>query len=94
MKKIILISGKAESGKDTLATYLKEKLEANGEKVVIDRFAKYIKGYLKDYYSWDGVTKDQFIRTKLQQLGTDIIKEKLNYKSFHAKRLAEDLYWS
>ena len=90
MKKIILISGKAESGKDTLATYLKEKLEANGEKVVIDRFAKYIKGYLKDYYSWDGVTKDQFIRTKLQQLGTDIIKEKLNYKSFHAKRLTED----
>lgn len=90
MKKIILISGKAESGKDTLATYLKEKLEANGETVVIDRFAKYIKGYLKDYYSWDGVTKDQFIRTRLQQLGTDIIKEKLNYKSFHAKRLAED----
>lgn len=91
MKKIILISGKAEHGKSTLAKYLKEQLENEGEKVATDLFAKYIKGYLRDFYGWDGVTKDEFYRTKLQQLGTDIIKEKLNYKAFHAKRLAEDI---
>ena len=90
MKKIILISGKAESGKSTCATYLKEQLENQGYKVVTDLFAKYIKRYLIDYYGWDGVTKDEFYRTKLQELGTDTIKEKLNYKSFHAKRIAED----
>ena len=91
MKKIILISGKAEHGKSTLAKYLKKQLENVGERVATDLFAKYIKGYLKDFYNWDGVTKDEFYRTKLQQLGTEIIKEKLNYKAFHAKRLAEDI---
>ena len=90
MKKIILISGKAEHGKDTLAEYLKERLEEKGQTVVIDRFAKYIKGYLKDYYNWDGKEKNEFVRSKLQVLGTEMIKEKLNFKSFHAKRLCED----
>lgn len=89
--KIILISGKAESGKTTCSKYIKEQLENQGKKVLIARFARYLKMYIQDVYDWDGVTKDEFIRTKLQQLGTDIIKEKLNYKSFHAKRLAEDM---
>lgn len=90
MKKIILISGKSESGKDTLALYLKEQLENKGQRVAVDRFAKFIKGYLKDYYGWDGISKDKHWREKIQLLGTDKIKEQLNYKSFHARRLAED----
>lgn len=90
MKKIILISAKAEHGKDTLAAYIKEKLEDKGEKVVIDRFAKYIKSYLKDYYGLDTTTKDEFTREKLQYLGTEKIKEQLNYKCFHALRLSQD----
>jgi hypothetical protein len=91
VKKIILISGKAESGKNYCADYIKEKLEQKGYKVAEDMFAKYIKGILTNYYKWDGVTKDDFYRDKLQQLGTDIIKEKLNFKSFHALRLAQDI---
>ena len=91
MNKIILISGKATNGKDALGEHLKRRLEEQGEVVVIDRFAKYIKSYLKDYYGWDGITKDDKVRSRLQTLGTDIIKERLNYKSFHAKRLAEDI---
>ena len=90
MKKIILISGKAHSGKDYCADYIAEQLKSKGYAVVRDMFAKYIKGYLKDYYEWDGVTKDDFYRNKLQQLGTERIKEDLNFKSFHAKRLMED----
>lgn len=90
MKKIILIGGKANHGKDETAKYLKKILEENGQKVVIDRFAKYIKGYLTDYYGWDGKEKTDDIRSKLQILGTDLIKEKLNYREFHAKRLTED----
>ena len=89
MKKIILISGKARSGKDYCAELLKNKLEKEGYKVIIDRFAKYIKSYLKDYYGWNGV-KDEEYRHKLQWLGTERIKQNLNFKSFHAKRLAED----
>ena len=91
MKNIILLSGKAHSGKNYCADYLEEQLKAKGYRVVQDMFAKYIKGYLKDYYGWDGITKDDFYRDKMQQLGTDIIKEKLNYKSFHALRLAQDI---
>jgi phosphomevalonate kinase len=90
MKKIILISAKAQHGKDTFAELLKNKLESKGNKIVVDHFAKYIKNFLKNYYKWDGVTKDEFTRSKLQILGTERIKEDLNYKCFHAKRLTED----
>ena len=90
MKKIILISGKAQHGKDTFAELLERELHQKGYSIVVDRFAKYIKGYLRDYYKWDGVTKDEQIRQKLQTLGTERIKENLNYKSFHAKRLTVD----
>ena len=90
MNKVILISGKARHGKDTFAEILEEKLYQRGYSTVVDRFAKYIKGYLKDYYKWDGVTKSEEVRQKLQILGTDIIKEKLNYKCFHSLRLSQD----
>ena len=90
MKKIILISAKAHSGKDYCADYIAEQLKAKGYTVVRDMFAKYIKGYLRDYYGWDGITKDDFYRDTLQQMGTEDIKEDLNYKCFHAKRLCED----
>ena len=72
MKKIIRISGKAKHGKDTLAKYLKEQLEGKGQRVTTDRFAKYIKGFLVDHYNWSGVDKNEFVRTKLQQLGRKV----------------------
>jgi len=90
MREIILISGKAQHGKNAFADLLENELENNGYKIVVDAFAKYIKGYLKDYYEWDGLNKNEFVRSKLQWLGTERIKEDLNYKCFHAKRLSED----
>ena len=90
MKKIILIGGKARSGKNTLADHLKEKLFEKGDTVVELMFAKYIKDYCKAM-GWDGFTKDKYWRSMLQTLGTETIKEQLNYKSFHAKRIAEDI---
>lgn len=89
MNKIILISAKAEHGKDTLAEYIQEKLYQRGKIVVIDHFAKYIKGYCNQM-GWNG-DKTPYWREKLQQLGTEVIKEKLNYKAFHVKRLFEDM---
>lgn len=90
MKKVILISGKARAGKDSTAQILKEELEKRGEKVVITHFAKYIKSILREFYCWNGEKTEEW-RDKLQILGTDTIKEKLNYKCFHAKRIAEDI---
>lgn len=87
--KIILVSAKARNGKDTFAEYLKLQLEKKGKVVLIDHFAKYIKGYCRQM-GWQG-DKDDYWRTKLQLLGTEIIKEQLNYKCFHAKRMCEDI---
>lgn len=90
MKKIILISGKAENGKTTLANILKEKLESYGNKVIITRYALYLKEIAKKYCDWDG-NKDKAGRELLQKLGTDVIRQKLNKPLFHVGRICEDI---
>lgn len=90
MKKIILISGKAENGKTTAAELLKTKLEARGNKVVITRYAYYLKDLATRYCGWDG-NKDIKGRELLQTLGTDIIRQKLNKPNFHVGRICEDV---
>ena len=65
--KIILISGKSGSGKDTLANFMRKEYEAQGKKVLTIHFA-------------DGVTKDVAARTLFQTLGTDKVRKKFpNY---------------
>lgn len=90
MKKIILISGKAENGKTTAANVMKKILEEKGYKVVITRYAKYLKEIAKDYCGWNG-EKDDAGRTLLQQLGTEIIRKKMNKPEFHVGRICEDI---
>ena len=90
MKKIILFSGKAENGKTTAATILKSILEKRGEKVVVTRYAYYLKDLAKRYCDWDG-EKDEEGRRLLQVLGTDIIRNKLNKPNFHVGRVCEDI---
>ena len=90
MKKIILFSGKAEHGKTTAAKLLKNILEAEGQSVVITRYAYYLKDLAKRYCNWDG-QKDEAGRRLLQVLGTDIIRQKLNKPNFHVGRICEDI---
>lgn len=90
MKKIILISGKAENGKTTAANKMKEVFENNGYKVVITRYAKYLKEIARDYCKWNG-EKDEIGRTLLQKLGTEIIRQKMNKPDFHVGRICEDI---
>jgi hypothetical protein len=71
--KVITISGMAESGKDTCANILKEKLEAQGKRCLIVHYADLLKFYAKQYFKWNGV-KDASGRTLLQKLGTDIVR--------------------
>ena len=91
MKKIILISGKAQHGKDTSAEYIMDKLTKQGYKVAVDHFARPIKEILKTYYGWDGVNKNEYWRTLLQLVGTDKSKEELNLKNIWANRLCQDI---
>jgi len=91
MKKIILISGKTRNGKSTVAGLFKTLLAKENKKVLIIPFAKYLKQYLKDYYEWDGIKKDDSYRSHAQYIGTDIIRKKLHKSLFHAKRICEDI---
>ena len=88
--KVILLCGKARSGKGTASNILKEKLENNGHKVCEIQVMRTVKGYVKDYFNWDG-NEDTKPRKLLQELGYDIIRVKLNKPNFHLDRLSEDI---
>lgn len=87
---IFLISGRARNGKGTVSKILKEKLEEKDFKVCEIQVMRTLKGYLKDYFDWDG-NDDTKPRKLLQEIGTDIIREKMNKPYFHIDRLTEDI---
>ena len=71
--KVICISGKAQHGKDTTAGYLKEMLEARGNKVLVTHYGDLVKYICATFFGWDG-QKDEKGRTLLQYVGTDSIR--------------------
>lgn len=77
--KCIVISGKAGHGKDMTAHFMKEELEARGQRVIIIHYGDAVKWVLRDYFNWDG-NKDEHGRHLLQYIGTDVIRK--NYPSF------------
>lgn len=87
--KIILIGGKARSGKDTLADYLYEKLKEQGRKPCKLQVSQYIKYYAIKYFGWDGKEETK-PRDLLINLGTEIIRNKID-QNFHINRLIEDI---
>lgn len=92
--KVILISGKARNGKDLTSSIIKQQLESEGCKVFQIAYADYLKDICKRLAGWDGVKKP---RELLQQLGTDIVREKLHMKNLwvnhvvHEIKIAEQL---
>lgn len=75
---IILISGKAQHGKDTVAGFLREALEARGQRVLIAHYGDLVKYICKTFFGWDG-QKDEAGRSLLQRVGTDVIRRKDEY---------------
>lgn len=88
--KVILVSGKARSGKGEFSKLLKQELESQDNKVVQTLFAKYIKQYAMEL-GWDGITKNEYWRNFLQKIGTELIQYDLNMKTFHPNRISEDI---
>ena len=88
--KVFIIGGKARHGKDSLAGFMKEELEKKGKKVAIMHLSTYIKHFLLDYFGWDGSDETK-PRTLMQELGTDVIRGKLNKPLFFLDRLVEDI---
>lgn len=86
---IILISGKARSGKDTLADIIVNEKLNNEKKVTKIQVGQYIKYYATKYFGWDG-SEDTKPRDLLNTLGTDIIRNKID-PDFHIDRLIQDI---
>lgn len=88
--KVYLISGPARNGKDTIGDFLEEEYKKKGLKVCRSQISKYLKCYVKDYFGWDG-REETKPRELLQQLGTDVIREKLKKDRFFVDRTIEDI---
>ena len=88
--KIYLISGKARNGKDTIAGFLKEFYEEDGKKVIYSRAGKYIRFYAMEMTGWNGSESDK-PRKLLQELGTDVIRNKLNKAEMFIERQLDDI---
>lgn len=87
--KIIILTGKAQSGKNLSANIIKQYLEKQKKKTVIIAYAKYLKDYAKEIENWNGreATKP---RELLQQLGVELIKNKID-KNMLINRIKEDI---
>ena len=70
---VVMISGKAGSGKDFIANKIKIYLEERNKKVLIIHFGDQLKFICEKYFNWDG-KKDEKGRTLLQTVGTNEIR--------------------
>ena len=85
--KLYLISGKARSGKNEVAKIIEEFY--TDKKCITISFGHYIKDYAKRISNWDG-NEETKPRELLQQLGVELVKNKINDKLF-INRILEDI---
>lgn len=79
--KVILISGKAGSGKDFAASTLCSLLEKKERSYLVIHFADYLKMMCCLYFGWNG-EKDKPGRDLLQHVGNDVFRK--NDQNFFA----------
>ena len=75
--KIIILSGKAQSGKNECADIMKDYYNESGSKTVVISYAFYLKVFAKNVLGWDG-NEETKPRDFLQQVGVELIKNKIN----------------
>ena len=71
---ILVISGHAQNGKDTVAGLLRDSLKADGNRVLVAHYADLLKYMCRTFFDWDG-NKDEKGRHILQYVGTDVIRK-------------------
>ena len=87
---IILIAGRARSGKSSLAEYLKLEYEKLNKKVVFSPYTKYLKLYIEEITK-QKINDNDKPRDLLQQISSKIIKGELSKKNFFIDRQIEDI---
>lgn len=85
--KIILLSGKAKSGKDEVSDIIKNYY--HDKKCIQLSYSYYLKDYVKRITNWDGCEANK-PRELLQQFGISLLKEKID-KHLLINRLLEDI---
>lgn len=88
--KIYLVSGRARNGKDTMSRLIQKEYENLGKRVCFIQLMRPLKWLIKDYFGWDG-TEETKPRELLQQMGTELIREKLNMPNYFIDRLTENI---
>lgn len=86
---IFIVSGIANSGKDTTCELINNNIKLKGLCSINLQFSSYIKMYAKVLSSWDG-KEDTKPRKLLQELGTNIIRNKID-NMFFINRIIEDI---
>ncbi len=87
--KIFIVAGKANSGKDTTCELIDNYIKIKGLKAINLQFSSYIKMYAKEISGWNG-QEDTKPRSLLQELGTEIIRSKID-NLFFIKRIIGDI---
>ena len=87
--KLVLIAGKARSGKTLAAQLLKEEILKNQKKAVITEYSKYIKLFAKEILGWDGISEPK-PRKFLQDFGSYVRHESQN-PNYFIERMKADL---
>lgn len=73
--RVFVISGKAQNGKDTVADMIKNEIDFTTDRqTLIIHYADLLKYICRQYFGWDGV-KDEYGRSLLQRVGTDVVRE-------------------
>lgn len=87
--KIIILSGKAFSGKNKVASLIKAYYDSINIKSISIAYASYLKEYAKNILGWDG-NEDSKPRDFLQEFGVSLIKEKID-NNFLINRIKQDI---
>ncbi len=87
--KVIVLAGKAGSGKNYLGEKLVYYAQKNHLRAVLTEYSKYLKLYAKELLNYDA-QKDEKPRKFLQDIGS-FVREKID-ASFLVKRMLDDFY--
>lgn len=87
---IILIAGRAKSGKSLLAKYFYQQYHNQNKKVIMSPYTKYLKHYIEEITN-ETIDENNKPRDLLQQISSKIIKKELGKLTFFIDRQIEDI---
>jgi len=88
--RLYLISGRARNGKGTLSECICKEYKSLGKRACLIQLMRPLKWLLRDYFDWDG-REETKPRERLQKMGTELIREKLEMPLYFIDRLTENI---